>query len=158
MKKFIFLAVLSLLTVVSANAQKQKITFDEDTILVDGVRYGILERKSGPSGDHVVKSLDGKEQIYLKLLDFYDPAKVSSSNPNGRETYFEVTFLNSGAKCEVDAPGGKKWTAKIIVENQLLKGNEVDADAEKKFILINGTKFTERKNALGGPKVIIIQN
>jgi hypothetical protein len=157
MKKYLLIAVMFFAVTFSVQAQKQKITFDEDTILVDGVRYGILERKNGPSGDYIVKTLDGKEQIYLKLLDYNDPAKVNQSNPNGRETYFEVTFLNTEAKCEVDAPGGKKWVAKIIVDNQLLKGNEVDAAAEKKFILINGTKFSERRNALGGPKVIIIE-
>lgn len=156
MKKLALIAVL-LFSAFAAQAEKQKITFNEDTVLVDGVRYCILERKSGPSGDYVVKSLDGKEQIYLKLLDYNDPSKVNQSNPTGRETYFEVTFLGSEQKCEVDAPGGKKWTAKIIVDNQLLKGNEVDAAAEKKFILINGTKFSERKRALGGPDVIIIQ-
>jgi hypothetical protein len=155
MKKYVFLTVLFLLSVFTVSAQKQKITFDEDTILVDGVRYGILS-KGMNRGDYSLKSLDGKEQIYLKFLEYNDPTKVNSSNPTGRETYLEVIFLNSGAKCEVDYHT-KKHIAKVIVDGHLLKNNEIDAEAEKKFILINGTKFSDRRRELGGPDVIIIQ-
>ncbi|MEO5642898.1 MAG: hypothetical protein ABIQ40_08950 [Bacteroidia bacterium] len=107
--------------------------------------------------DYTVKTLDGKEQIFLSSQEFNDPTKVNSGNPEGKVHYSEVTFLNSGGKCEIDMPISKKAVAKIVVENHLLKGNEVDADAEKKFISIKGTKFSERKNVLNGPKVIIIE-
>jgi hypothetical protein len=157
MKKVPVLILLFLLAGFTAQAQKQKVTIDDDTIKVDGHPYGIIERK-GIVFDFTIKSLDGKEQIYLKYMEFYDPHEVSSANPKGTVNYFEVTFLNSGGKCEVMTAANKKGVAKIIVENNLLKDNAVDPDAEKKFIMINGTKYTEQKKSLEGPKVIIIQN
>lgn len=158
MKKASFLFFLFLLAGFSAYAQKQKVTVDDDTIKVDGHNYAIIEKKSGLAFDFTIKSLDGKEQIFFKMLEYNDPQEVNSGNPKGRVTYFEVTFLNSGNKCEVMCPGTKKGTAKIVVENALIKDNAVDPDAEKKFILINGTKYSERRKALERPDIIIINN
>ncbi|MEO5641874.1 MAG: hypothetical protein ABIS12_01035 [Bacteroidia bacterium] len=157
MKKYSLLTLLLLSVSLTMNAQKQKITLDNDTIKVDGVAFGIIEKKSALKSDYTVKTLDGKEQIFLSGQEFNDPTKVNSGNPDGKMRYLEVTFLNSGGKCEIVMPFGKKGVAKIVVENHLLKGNEVDTDAEKKFISINGTKFSDRKNVLNGPKVIIIE-
>jgi hypothetical protein len=157
MKKYFLLTVLFLIVTSTIKAQKQKITVDNDTIKVDGTAYGIIEKKNALQSDYTVKSLDGKEQIFFKYQEFNDPAKADNyGNPQGKVTYFEVTFLNSGGKCEMDIAATKKGVAKVVVENHLLKGNEVDSDAEKKLILINGSKFSERQNALNAPKVIII--
>ncbi|HET6993184.1 MAG TPA: hypothetical protein VFJ43_17755, partial [Bacteroidia bacterium] len=155
MKKASFLFLLFLVAGFSAHAQKQKVTVDDDTIKVDGNKYAVIEKKNGLITDYTIKSLDGKEQIFFKFLEFNDPNAVNSGNPQGRVTYFEVTFLNSGGKCEVSCPATKKAVAKTIVENNLIKNNAVDADAEKNFILINGAKYSERKKELAGPKVII---
>ncbi|MEO5645003.1 MAG: hypothetical protein ABIQ40_10950 [Bacteroidia bacterium] len=157
MKRYSFFTLLLLTISLTINAQKQKVTVDNDTIKVDGTPYGIIEKKSALKSDYTIKSLDGKEQIFLSGQEFDDPTKINSGNPKGTVRYFEVTFLNSGRKCEVEIASTKKGVAKIVVENHLLKGNEVDSDAEKKFIVVNGTKFTERKNQLAAPKVIIIE-
>ena len=158
MKKISILILLFLIAGFSAHAQKQKVTIDDDTIKVDGHPYGIIEKKNGLSTDYTVKSLDGNEQIFFKFLEYNDPNEVNSGNRQGRVTYFQVSFFNSGGKCEIGVPATKKAVAKSIVENGLIKDNAVDPDAEKKYILINGTRFSQRRNQLAGPKVIIIDN
>ncbi|CAN5917299.1 hypothetical protein BH11BAC7_BH11BAC7_14960 [soil metagenome] len=156
MKKYCVLILLFLTATLTVSAQKQKITLDDDTIMVDGQQYGILEKKMGVGFHYTVRSMDGKELMYLLFLEFNDPSEINSANPKGNVPYFEVTFLGSGKKCEIPT-ATKKGLAKMIVENNLLKGNDVDAEAEKRFILINGTKFSEQKQSLQGPKVIIIE-
>jgi hypothetical protein len=93
----------------------------------------------------------------LKFLDFNNPSRITSGNPKGRVTYFEATFFNDGKKCEVDATGGKKSVAKMIVENELILNNAVNEQAENTFVLINGMKFSEERNNMNNGNVIIIQ-
>lgn len=157
MKKNTVIFFLFILSGFSVYAQKQKVTIEDDTIKIDGKNYAIIEKKGGMGMQFSVKSLDGKEQIFFNMLEFNDPQERNSSNPQGRVTYFEVTFMNSGGRCEVMGVG-KKGLAKMVVENNLIKDNSVDADAEKRFIMINGTKYSERKKVLDSPDIIIIQN
>lgn len=157
MKLFNTLFLLLLFTGVSYS-QKQKVTLEDDTIQVDGKNYAIIEKKSGLAFDFTIKTLDGKEQIYFQFLEFNNPNKINSGNPKGRVTYYEVTFFSSGQKCEVQSPGAKKGVAKLVVENNLIKENEVDAESEKKFILIHGMKYSKERETLNGPSVIIIKD
>jgi hypothetical protein len=151
---FLFLLVIT----ISAFSQKQKITVDDDIIKADGVDYAKIEKKSGLSFDFTIKSLDGTDLIYFKFMEYNNPNKVNSGNPNGRVTYYEVIFFGSGEKCEVQSPGTKKGVAKIVAENNLVKENAVDAEAEKKFILISGSNYSKEKESLNDPKVIIIKD
>lgn len=148
---------LLLLTGVSYS-QKQKVTLEDDTIQVDGKNYAIIEKKSGMSFDFTIKTLDGKEQIYFQFLEYNNPNKINSGNPKGRITYYEVTFFGTGQKCEVQSPGTKKGVAKLVVENNLITANEVNAESEKKLILIHGMKYSKEKETLNGPSVIIIKD
>lgn len=155
MKQFLLLLFLSISVITTA--QKQKISLEEDTIMVDSKPYAILEKKRGMTLSYTLKSLTGTELGYFNLQEFNDPKQVSNANSNGRVTYFEVTFFNDGRQCEINAITTKKAVAKEIVENNLVKENAIDVEAESKFILINGSKFSERRKALGGT-VIIINN
>lgn len=138
-------------------SQKQKITVDDDIIKVDGTDYAKIEKKSGLSFDFTIKSLDGTDLIYFKFMENNNPNNVNSGNPNGRVTYYEVIFIGSGEKCEVQSPGTKKGVAKIVAENNLIKENSVDIEAEKKFILISGSNYSKERDNLN-EKVIIIKD
>ena len=157
MKKLFALTILLIGFQTLSFAQKQKVTLDEDTIKVNGISYAILDKSAGLGFDFKVKSLDGKDLFFLKFLDFNNPSRITSGNPKGRVTYFEATFFNDGKKCEVDATGGKKSVAKMIVENDLIKDNAVNESAENTFVLINGMKFSEERNNMNNGNVIIIQ-
>lgn len=157
MKKLFALSILLFGLNSISFAQKQKVTLEEDTIKVNGVSYAILDKSAGLGFDFKVKSLEGKDLFFLKFLDFNNPSRITSGNPKGRVTYFEATFFNDGKKCEVDATGGKKSVAKMIVENELILNNAVNEQAENTFVLINGMKFSEERNNMNNGNVIIIQ-
>lgn len=93
MKKVILATIL--LIVCTQFNFAQKIKFDGDTVLVDGNKAFILDMVSASSFNFKLKTLDGKQVAFLQFNDFYDTQEISSSNPKGRVTYFEVTFLES---------------------------------------------------------------
>lgn len=156
MKNKIILLLMACFFVASSFTDKQKITLDEDKIQVDGVAYAILE-KTGPKlgSSFRLKSLEGKDLVDFQFQEYNNPNQVSAGNSRGRVTYYSVTFLNDGQKCEVDFPGTKKMLAKMIVENKLVRDNAVDVEAEKTFVLINGSRFTEDRNRMNGNVIII---
>ncbi len=154
--KTLLISISILCTQVSF-AQKQKITLDDDTIKVNGISYALIEKSSGMSFNFRIKSLEGKDLINFQFQEYNNPNKVQSSNPKGRVTYYEVSFLNDGQKCETSSPGTKKGVAKMVVENNLVKEKEVNYEGENSFVMINGMKFSEERNRLNGPNVIIIE-
>jgi hypothetical protein len=141
MKSLVF--TLSIFFVFAANAQK--VTFNEDTVLVDEVPQFILIKGKGMSFDFSVKNLKGEDLFFMQFLDFNNPNKISNANPKGRVTYFEFTFFNDKQKCEHIGASTKKGIAKLIVEQNLVKDQQVNQEAENKFVLINGMKFSEEK-------------
>jgi hypothetical protein len=156
MKKIYLLALILIGFQTVASAQKTKVTVDDDTIKVNEVPYAIMDKSPGLGFDFKIKNLEGKDLFFMKFLDFYNPSRITSGNPKGRVTYFEVTFLNDGKKCEVSS-ATKKGVAKMIIENDLIKENQVNTDAENTFVLINGMKFSEERNNMNNGNVIIIQ-
>lgn len=155
MKKL--LPFLLLLLVSPVFAQKQKVDFDNDTIFVNKAPYATLIKSAGTTGsDLSLRTLDGKEQIFFKFLEYSHPSKANSGNPTGRIIYFEVTFFNDGQKCEIRHYASKKKLAEFIVENGLISGNTVDAEAEKRFVMVNGKTFSAERDRLMAPDVIII--
>lgn len=151
MKQF----TLLLFILVSSVTFSQKVTVDEDTIKVDGKPYAIFEKSKGLGFDFTIKSMAGTELFFMQFLDFYNPSKVTTGNPKGRVTYFEVTFFNDKQKCEIDGSFTKKSLAKFIVEKNLVVDGAVNQEAENKLILINGMKFSEERKSLGGTTIII---
>lgn len=143
MKAVLF--TLSFLLAFVASAQKQKVSFNEDTVLVDEVPQFILIKGKGMSFDFSVKNLKGEDLFFMQFLEFNNPNKINNANPKGRVTYFEFTFFNDKQKCENIGASTKKGIAKMIVENNLVLDQKVNQEAENKFVLVNGMKFSEEK-------------
>ena len=157
MKKYLVLFLVFAATQ-AVFSQKAKITFNGDTAVVDGKPFVILAKKGGLSADLKVKSLNGTALINFNFQEYDNPNKINSGNPKGRVTYFEITFLDAtGGKCEADVFSSKKAITKLLLEEELIAGNELNPTSVKNFIAIRGTKFSEEKAALNGPKVIIIE-
>lgn len=143
----------------AAFSQKQKITVEDDVIMVDGTPYAKLEKKNPAAPTYTVKSLDGTVLMNWQFLDFNDPKEVTSGNPSGRVTYFQVTFFGDKQQCEINPPmANSKAIAKCIVENDLIAGNTINQESENNFVLVNGMKFSQQKQTTGGGNVIIINN
>lgn len=157
MKKALLIALVGIAT--TAFGQKQKITVDNDIIYVDGVEYAMLEKSGLGAPVYTVKSMTGTVLMNWQFNDFNDPREVSNSNTQGRVCYFQVTFLGDKQQCEINPPmATTKGIAKCIVENDLVKDNAINQEAENNFVLVNGMKFSAQRQTTGGGNVIIINN
>ncbi|MEO8068669.1 MAG: hypothetical protein ABI599_13320 [Flavobacteriales bacterium] len=141
---------------IAVNAQK--VDVDDGIVSVDGTPYCKLVKKDCKLGlcDFSVQALDGTEVAFLKWREYNDKDKRQQSNPNGRVLFYDWAFLTSGAKCETDQISQKN-VAKILVDGPLFKNGALNADGEKKIVLVNGTRHSERMQVLNAT-IIIIQN
>lgn len=154
MKRLLLILILAVSS--AAIAQKQKVTVEDDIIYVDGVEYAKMEKKGASAPTYTIKTLTGTPIMSWQFYDFNDPKEVQTGNPEGRVTYFQVTFFGDKQQCEINpSMATQKGVAKCIVENELLKDGVIDQEAENNFVLINGMKFTQQKQSSGGTTIII---
>lgn len=124
----------------------QKVIYDEDTIKVDGKPYAIMKKKNaGPMrSDFAVSSLSGTELLYFKstLRTWMGSGFRFGA---GDELYYEVNFIATGSKADLKYYNGNGF-AKLVVENNLIKGNTIDPESEKRFIHLNNGSFPSKSN------------
>jgi hypothetical protein len=137
MKRANFIIYLIAVLILSSNyCTGQKIKCQNDTVKVDGHAYAILKKKSaGPMrSDYIVNGLAGTELIYFRSV--LGPYTGGFKYGQGEELTYEATFIASGSKADL-----KYYTengiAKLIVENNLVKDNMIDAESEARFIHLN---------------------
>lgn len=149
---------LSLLTHSLFAQKKGKVEIIDDICTVDGVQ--LFKFYKSPSNmipgmkDITLSNLKGERVALFQINQI-----PNAANPNGQEPYYEITFLNSGAKCEI------AWILKLekiasgLIEAGLMKDGELDEEAAEQYVRINGTKYTQRRNAMNQqqPQTIIIQ-
>ncbi|MFZ1687300.1 MAG: hypothetical protein WAU70_07760 [Flavobacteriales bacterium] len=153
--RYLFLAAFfSMSTLLHA----QKVDVDDGIVTVDGTPYCKLVKKDCKLGlcDFSVQGPDGTEVAFLKWREYNDKDRRQQSNPNGRILFYDWTFLGTGAKCETDQISQKN-VAKILVDGPLFKDGALSADGEKKIVLVNGMRHSERMKVLNAT-IIIIQN
>ncbi|MBK7554001.1 MAG: hypothetical protein IPI55_05255 [Flavobacteriales bacterium] len=141
-----------------ASVRAQKVDVDDGIVAVDGTPYCKLVKKDCKLGlcDFSVQTLDGTEIAFIKWREYNDKDKQMQSNPNGRVLFYDWTFLGTGAKCETDQISAKN-VAKILVDGPLMKDGVLNPDGEKKIVLVNGMRHSERMKVLNAT-IIIIQN
>ncbi|QNH61734.1 hypothetical protein [Hymenobacter sediminicola] len=163
--KYSFLTLVFTFLVNIAFAQKQKIEVKGDAILVDGAKYALIEQEGCGIMDvdcfYYIKSLEGKRLFVVKQQLFNDPSEVKASDPQGKVLYLQFVFTGSGAKAETTFPTTLHLraidVARKVVKAQLMNNGTLDEQATADFVTNNGTPFSERRQALGGPKVIVIE-
>lgn len=161
MKKIILLLSLFVsITMVQAKDKGPKVDMNGDTVTVDGVNQFIFEKIKPVPGiyNYYIKSLDGKKLAFLKFQDYHDPKEISSANPNGRVSYYEVTFLESNQIAEIMVYARQIKMAEYIVKLNLVKNGEITPEAEQEFIMVNGREYSRKRNELNGGNTIIINN
>jgi hypothetical protein len=136
--KKLFFIVTAMLISQCGFSQKMKVTYDDDTIKVDGVPYAIMTKKSAGVliYDYSVRNMSGTELIFFKVLlrDTYG-TRTYTAYGQGQEIYYEINFIASGGKAEMDHKSGK-GLAKMVVENNLIKNNAIDYEAERRFMQV----------------------
>jgi len=160
--KKLFLIVTALLISKLGFSQKMKVTYDDDTIRVDGAVYAIMAKKtvSPLTYDYSVRNMAGTELIFMKALYRQaDRGTIAYNYGSGQEVYYEINFISSGGKAELEHKTGKGF-AKMIVENNLIKNNAVDYDAERRFMQVYHGRYptAEAPASNSAPVVVNINN
>lgn len=160
MKKILFAALIASSIVTSYAKDKVSVDIKDDTVFVNEKASFIFEKTKYLPGtfNYFVKDLSGKKLAFLKFNDYNDPKERSSSNPDGRETYYEVTFLESNNKAEIPAYARQIKMAEFLVKQNLVQNGTISKESEQEFLLVNGTPYSQKRSEMGNGNTIIINN
>lgn len=161
MKKIFLFLILS---TISFSAFSQKVDVKKNEILQDGQAIALIEKDGctviTTSCSFYISSLDGESWITIVEETMYDPAKITSTNEDGKVRYLRFSFTGIDGVAEVANPAlintKPKDIAKIIVKAKLIKNGTLDENAIRNFINANGTRFSDRQKEIN-PKVIYIE-
>lgn len=122
---------------VAESKEKENVIVSLDTIFNGGTAYAILkEKKVNLQTEYTLSSLSGKELMYIQT-ESIDDAKSAS----GKTYYKAFIFAGSGSRGEI-VMGGK--VEKVIVEYDLVKDSIINPEGEKKFLLKNPPKYSNK--------------
>jgi hypothetical protein len=132
---------------VEKSKEKATVIWDMDTVFVSGVPYCIVKEKPNdplePS-DYSVRSLEGKELIYVKYNSYNKPNSPNLSSQYGNSVkYYTYYFTDTQNEAEISF-GSKVY--KTVVKDDLVKGDHINSVEEEKFITLNGMKFSQNEN------------
>lgn len=134
MKTFILAALLLVTFGFTTDKGGPKITKKDHLVLVDGVPYFLFERTTLVFGVSIAKP-NGEKLFFLRQEEYYDNARISNSNPNGKQTYYSLIREGSDeVSCEFNGVSAK-YLAKILLEYKVL-------DADGNIIEENFNKMT----------------
>jgi hypothetical protein len=151
----ILFLLASLVSLSFVGIDKDKYELKDGVATLNGNPIFRLESTDKWATDYKLKTLEGKEVAFFKWYSIKDKNSISPSNPEGRITYYDVTFYESGLKCEMDANHTKKSLVRELHSHNMVFENQVNQESIKSFVLIHGTKFSEKTR---GTTVIINNN
>jgi hypothetical protein len=112
----------------------------DDTLYVKGKPYALFLKVRQGLGlnDYSLRTLGGKELAYARCVRV-------GNDPQTADFYYEVTFMGSGAKCEIrnNPLQFAKAYAKEIVGSDLVVGADINPEGERRFLLIHSQKVGE---------------
>jgi hypothetical protein len=133
----------------------QKVKIKDDIAIVDKTPYVKFTTITFGS-DYAIKHVNSSEdEISILYLDYTDPNKVASGNPDGKVRWIEVNFVTLGLKCEVDSRG-RKGFAKLLFLSNIYIDDRLNEENVNKFVSKYGTRFSD--NRPDGNTTIIINN
>lgn len=143
---------IALLIIFPAIAYTQKVEIEKNKILVDNKEWAGFAKEGGCDllaniCNIELSSLSGKKEIVVRMLSFKDWKEVSRYNKEGTVWYWEFTFLSSRQKADMLVRYNSKKDEKLakdLVKAGFFKDGEIDPTAVDNFVLINGTKLSQR--------------
>ena len=121
-----------------------------DTIYNAGIPYAILkDQRRGLASDYILYSLNGKE-----LADMPYECVDDANSASKQTCYTAFLFLQSGKRGEVQIGIGMK-IEKLIVENDMVKDNDINPAGENKFLMRYPPKYSNKPQ---NTTVVIVNN
>jgi hypothetical protein len=147
------LIIIALLTF-SISGFSQKVKIKDDITTVDGTPF-LKVVTSLLDNTITISALNATQnEIFATYIDYNDPNKVTSSNPNGTVHWIELNFLTLDLKCEVDSQT-KKILVKFIIKHKLYIDGFLNPDNVATLISKFGMRYTENCSNNAGVTVII---
>lgn len=85
--------------------------------------------------------------IIINIIRYRDPTAISSSNPDGKQDYFEWVFPTLGKKGESSSTINR-ILARNIYNDHLIVNGQLDTAAVSNFIFVNGNSESEKMKAI----------
>ncbi len=140
MKKIFFVGLLLVATSIRFG---QKVEIKDGIASVDGVAWLKWDRRVG--SEISVSGINStQEEIYIMYLDYSDPKKVTSSNPEGKVRWIELNFLTLKKKCEISTRG-HDGIVKFLFENKVYVDNVLNAENVDIIVQKYGMRFSEAR-------------
>lgn len=133
----------------------QKVKLNESVATVNGEEYVFYEKRNMANEASVRGIQADQEEVYIMYMNYVDPNRVSSANPEGKVRWLEVNFLTLDLKCEVENRTHKAMV-KLFYENDLFTNGVINPEKARLFCKKYGTKFSD--NRPGGNVNIIINH
>ncbi len=127
---------------IQRSKEKKSVVVSLDTIFNSGVRYAVLKKKNG---DHSLFSITGKELLFITS------EWVHGANGQEDVCYTLFTFMGSGQKAEYPC-NALENQSKMIVDNDFVKDNDINAEAERKFLL----KYPQKLSNASAPQIVAL--
>jgi hypothetical protein len=147
------LLLFSLLLLLSAPASfAQKFAVKGDLVTVDGQPYFRFE--SDGSSLLYINSLQHAHLFVVKELRLNDPVLHTPTNPDGEQWYLQYVFLQPHTVVELPYHTGLTslplpvQIARTLYVARLLQAGSVNQAALAEFALVNGTLYSDRRQAL----------
>lgn len=138
MKNILLFLFVSLIASASFS---QKTKVKDNIATVDGVPFLNWDLRNG--SEISISGINStQEEIFAMYLDYLDPNKVTSANPQGRVSWIELNFVTLQKKCEIDSRG-QGGLVKFIYENNLYVDNVLNAENVEKLVYKYGMRFSE---------------
>lgn len=164
MKRALLIALL-LAVGTTAFAQRQKVSVGKDgEMIVNGDTIAYIEKEGCKllSSECVFTIVDENDDLLITVRQesSTDRERRSREFPDGTPTaYLVFSFRGSDEVAEVDSPFSPKEesVAKLVARHRLIKERQLDPEAVRQFITVNGTRFSDRERQQNQPPAIIIQ-
>ncbi len=132
----------------------QKIKIKKGQVSVDGVDMLYVKSDGAMTTEVSYYFIENDEEfLFTTYLDYTDPSKVSSGNPEGKVRYIEMNFIGLNKKFEISTRSRKK-VVEFLLENGVIENGQLNEEAVDKLVQKYGMRFSEQ-NKNGNVNIII---
>ena len=147
-------AIILVTLFISYAGFSQKIKIKKGQVSVDGVDMLYVKPDGAMTTEVSYYFIENDEEfLFTTYLDYADPSKVSSGNPEGKVRYIEMNFIGLNKKFEISTRGRKK-VVEFLLENGVIENGQLNEEAVEKLVQKYGMRFSEQ-NKNGNVNIII---
>jgi hypothetical protein len=142
--------ILLALLAASSSSFAQRFAVKRDVVTVDGQPF--LKFESDGYTSLYISSLQNERLLVVKEMELSDPALRQTGSINNAHFYLQYVFLKPHTIVETPRPPAftslPVMVARTLYAARLLQNDALSQPALNEFALVNGTVYSERRQAL----------